>query len=144
MARATPVLLGRRAWRRIESAAVRGHEKDLLERLRELATVPTELLAADGAPAHGTLALQLPGRRVVLGGVSTGVVDQVLRGTRPGRFGLTACGRYGRYWWLRLEGGDRLTVLATHVRLTDDPGRRRPTDDAAPVPGTARAELVRL
>jgi hypothetical protein len=144
MARATPLLLGRRAWRRIEAAAVRGHEKDLLQRLRELAARPTDLLAADGVPAHGTLALQLPGRRLVLGGVSTAVADQVVRGTGPGRFGLTACGRYGRYWWLRLEGGEQLTVLATHVRLTDDPGRRWPTDEAAPVPGTARAELIRL
>ncbi len=116
--------LGERTWRRIERAAVRGYERDLLRTVRDLSAARPAVLDATGSWMPGALSLQLSGRRVLLGGVAPSAAWSVLAmawSSVPLR--LVNAGRYGKLWWIALGGQEQQVILATHLRVVNDPGR---------------------
>lgn len=119
-----PSLLGRRTWRRLERRATRGHERYLLQTLRELSSSRPVVLGATGSWMPGALSLQLAGRRLVLGGVSPSALRSALAMAHcPAPTFLLRGGRYGKLWWVTVGGDEEQVVLATHLQLLNDPGR---------------------
>ena len=119
-----PSLLGRRTWRRLERRAVRGHDRYLLRRLRELSASKPSVLDATGSWMPGALSLQLSGHRLLMGGVAPSAVWSVLaRAHSPTPVRLLRGGRYGKLWWIAVGGDEEQVVLARHLQLLDDPGR---------------------
>lgn len=117
-------ILGKRAWRRLERAAVRGHERDLLRTVRDLSAARPAVLGATGSWMPGALSLQVSGRRVLLGGVAPSAAWSVLAmAWSPVPLRLFNAGRYGKLWWIALGGQGEQLVLATHLRVVNDPGR---------------------
>lgn len=116
--------LGKRAWQRLERAALRGHDRDLLRTVRDLSVARPEVLDATGSWMPGALSLQLSGRRVLLGGVVPSPAWSALAmAWSPVPLRLVKAGRYGKLWWIALSGQGEQLVLATHLRVVNDPGR---------------------
>lgn len=119
-----PSLLGRRTWRRLERNATRGHERYLLDTLRELSAARPPVLGATGSWMPGALSLQLAGRRLLLGGVAPSAVWSALAMAHsPTPMSLIRGSRYGKLWWVTVAGDEEQLVLATHLQLLNDPGR---------------------
>ena len=93
--------------------------------LAEVAGAGPSIVGTEGLWLSGMLSLQLPGHRLVLGGVAPGVVwDLLAMANRwpPGALVLAGSGRYGPFGWVTIEGDFRQVVLARHVRLYHDRG----------------------
>lgn len=128
-----PTPLGRRAWRRLERRAVRGHERDLQRHVRELADSRPAVLHADAWSTSGVVSLQLSGHRLLLGGVSPSRAWDLLAMTISTPLELTKAGRYGPFWWIAVGGEEEQVVVGTHLRLHHDPGRPHKTQLGLPV-----------
>jgi hypothetical protein len=134
----TSSFLSRRVWRRLERSALRGHDRDLLGHLRELAARRPAVFDTDGSWMSGVMALQLSGHRLVLGGVHPSTAwDVFALALSPAPLELTQAGRYGPFWWIGLtgtgEGREEKVVLATHLHLRHDPGRSQQAEVHLPV-----------
>lgn len=132
--------LSRRDWRRLEREALEGHRSDLLLELNRLAQQRAVVLGAAGSLASGVISLELAGHRpegalddtlgtlsgwrLSIGGIAPSVARAIIERARSGgRVEVRATGRYKRFWWIDLGGDREQMILASHVRLSHDPGR---------------------
>jgi hypothetical protein len=114
-----------RQWRRLERRAVAGYERDLLAAVDQLCARHCVVTGIEAEPAAGrTAAIELDDRRLVLGPLAPAGLALLVRARRDGGIlRLTAVGRYGPYWWLRLStAAQPVTVLSRTLRLSSNGG----------------------
>jgi hypothetical protein len=129
-------------WRRLERRAVAGYERDLLAAIDELCARHCVVTGIEVEPAAGRAAkIGLDGRRLVLGPLAPAGVAVLLRARRDGGIlRLSAVGRYGPYWWLRLStAAQPVTVLGRTLRLSWNDGGA----PVRPVPSATRMAWTR-
>jgi hypothetical protein len=129
-------------WRRLERRAVAGYERDLLAAIDELCARYRVVTGIEVEPAAGRAAkIGLDGRRLVLGPLAPVGVALLLQARRDGGIlRLSAVGRYGPYWWLRLStAAQPVTVLGRTLRLSRSDGGAPGT----PVPSATRMAWTR-
>ncbi len=129
----TVSLRRRRMWRRLEERATRAHDRDLLQKMRELVATEPTVIDATGSWMPGALSLQLSGWRLLLGGVAPSAAWNVLTmAVSPASLRLLKGGRYGKLWWIAVGQEEEQVVVATHLQIRTDPGR--PTRSALDLP----------
>jgi hypothetical protein len=141
--RGSPDYLGvidRRAWRRIERAALSGHRADLATSLGALTGLA--VLAVTATPA-GTVQVAVPGWNVGLAGVG-GLARANLAALARGPCHVADSGRYGPFWWLAFAGDPPVleppvTILGSRVRLQPN-GDSEPPSPPRLTPPDARKE----
>jgi hypothetical protein len=114
-----------RQWRRLERRAVAGYERDLLAAIDELCARHCAVTGIEAEPAAGrTAKIELDDRRLALGPLTPVGLALLLRARRDGGIlRLSAAGRYGPYWWLRLStAAQPVTVLTRTLRLSSNGG----------------------
>ena len=114
-----------RQWRRLERRAVAGYERDLLAAVDELCARRSVVTGIDVEPAAGrTAKIGLDDRRLVLGPLAPAGLALLSRARRDGGIlRLSAVGRYGPCWWLRLStAAQPVTVLSRTLRLSANGG----------------------
>jgi hypothetical protein len=112
-------------WRRLERRAVAGYERDLLAAVGELCARHCVVTGIEVEPMAGrTAKIGLDGWRLVLGPLAPVGLALLLRARRDGgTLRLSAVGRYGPYWWLRLSTATQpITVLSRTLRLSSNDG----------------------
>jgi hypothetical protein len=126
-------------WRRLERRAVAGYERDLLAAVSELCARHPVVTAIEVEPTAGrTARIELDDRRLMLGPLAPAGVALLARARRDGGpLRLSAVGRYGPYWWLRLSAAiEPVTVLTRTLRLSAN-GGGAPVTVAPPATRTA-------
>jgi hypothetical protein len=112
---------------------------DLQAHLQELAAARPVVISGDAAWMSGVVSLQLSGHQLALGGVAPlvawDILAQTFSATSPV---LTAAGRYGKLWWVEIQGESRQVVLARHLRLHHDRGRPEESEVEHPILSGAR------
>ena len=107
---------------------------NLQQHLQELAAARPVIVSGDAAWMSRVVSLQLPGHQLSLGGVAPLTAWDVLALTYcPTPPVLTRAGRYGKFWWVEIQGEWKQVVLATHVRLSHDRGRSPEPEAQHPV-----------
>lgn len=123
----TSTPLSRWAWRRLERRALKGHDRELHEHLREVTETHPTVARAEVSWISGVVSLQLSGHRLLLAGVTpTTAWDTLALSMSAAPVVLRRSGRYGSSWWVSLSGDREQVVLARHIQLVHDPGRTRP------------------
>jgi hypothetical protein len=142
----------RRAWRRVGRQIVREHEGVVAGRLGQLATLqlPVKVTSMPETGPAAIAGLSLPGWQILLAGVALGPRIALSAAARSHRLRLSGAGRYGRFWWLRIDGsqGVGVILLGSHLRLNADLNGPETHDTPPPadlqlVTGTGRRRHLR-
>jgi hypothetical protein len=137
--------LGWRA-RRVERQAAAQIERGVLEIVRDLAESGgqigqvIDLQRQSGQPIRGAgaIALAMGGWKVMLAGVAPRPREELVAATSAGPLRLRRAGRYGKYWWIEVDGHSDATpaplvLVGSHLRTlpvtTSRIGRRRAERD---------------
>jgi hypothetical protein len=131
-----------RQWRRLERRAVEGYERDLLAAIEELCARHCVVTGIEVEPVAGrTAKIGLDDRALVLGPLAPVGLALLFQARRDGGIlRLSAVGRYGPYWWLRLSTpGQPITVLSRTLRPSSNDGGAPVT----PVPSATRIASTR-
>lgn len=109
-------------WRRLERKAVRAYEQRLLASLRQQADARREITSVR-LGALGTVELDLPECQVFLADVAMGACRDLNDAPGGALLRLTSGGRYGRFWWVRIQNGSApheqrtVTLLGSQLRI---------------------------
>jgi hypothetical protein len=134
-------VIERRAWRRMERAAVSGYREDLAASLGSL----TGLAVLDvTATQGGTVGVAVPGWNLGLadvGGLAR--VNLLALARRPCH--VAGSGAYGPFWWVAVAGDPPaleppVVLLGSRVRLRPDGGERQPPPERMLTPRGTRKE----
>jgi hypothetical protein len=109
----------------LERRAVAGYERDLRAAIDELCARHEVVTGVEVDPvARPTAKIGLADRWLVLGPLAPVGLALLSRARRDGGIlRLTAVGRYGPYWWLRLStAAQPLTLLSYTLRVSVDGG----------------------
>ena len=123
------------AWHRVERQIVADHEIVMARRLRQLAGLqrPVEVTSISETGHAAIVNLRVPGWQILIAGVALGPRIALSAAAASHRLRLSGAGRYGRFWWLSIEGnhGVRVVLLGSHLRLEEDRNGSE-TQDAPP------------
>ncbi len=112
------------AWHRVERQIVADHEIVMAGRLRQLAGLrrPVEVTSISETGYAAIVNLHVPGWQILMAGVALGPRRALSAAAESHRLRLSGAGRYGRFWWLSIEGnhGMRVVLLGSHLRLEED------------------------